>query len=146
MEGKGKEASSPRNFIGTGKEGQRRSQRSIQTKIQSYPDSIRAGKSKAAIPSITALRKNLLLGGLGSMGSRGAQKSPGKPPSLSKVGRVSGGRRKVDGIGKCTSLERWLLSGGGRQEAGTEADPGRRKGGNKEEKALLQKERAVGEE
>ena len=40
----------------------------------------------------------------------------------------------MDGIGKCTSLERWLLSGVGRQEAGTEADPGRRKGGNKEVK------------
>ena len=68
------------------------------------------------------------------MGSRGAQKSPGKPPSLSKVGRVSGGRRKVDGIGKCTSLERWLLSGVGGQEAGTETGPGRRKGSNKEGK------------
>ena len=53
------------------------------------------------------------------MSSRGAQKSPGKPPSLSKVGRVSGGRRKMDRIGKFTSLERWLHSETKGQEAGT---------------------------
>ena len=62
------------------------------------------------------------------MSSRGAQKSPGKPPSLSKVGRVSGGRRKVDRIGKFTALERWLHSETKGQEAGTGAGPERRQG------------------
>ena len=78
------------------------------------------------------------------MGSRGAQKSPGKPPSLSKVGRVSGGGRKVDRIGKGTSLERWLLSGAGRQVTGAEADPDRRKGGNREEKESGSRESGSG--
>ena len=68
------------------------------------------------------------------MGSRGAQKSPGKPPSLSKVGRVSGGRRKLYRIGKFTSLERWLLSGAGGQEAGTEGGPDRRQGSSRKGK------------
>ena len=68
------------------------------------------------------------------MSSRGAQKSPGKPPSLSKVGRVSGGRRKVDRIGQFTALERWLYSGTKGKEAGTEAGPDRRKESNRKKK------------
>ena len=78
------------------------------------------------------------------MGSRGAQKSPGKPPSLSKVGRVSGGGRKEERIGKGTFLERWLLSGAGSQLTGAEADLDRRKGSNREEKESDRRESGSG--
>ena len=60
------------------------------------------------------------------------------------MGRVSGGGRKADRIGKGTFLERWLLSGAGSQVTGAEADLDRRKGGNREKKESDRRERDSG--
>ena len=69
------------------------------------------------------------------MSDKGAQKTPGKPPSLPKVGRVSGGKRKVDGKGKFTSLEKWLSRTEG-QEAGLSTERDGRQGNSRKEEGL----------
>ena len=136
FDSEGNRESSPRNVIRTGKEeGKPQKTRAIQTKIQAYLSSTRSGEKEEAIHTVTALRRSHLLGGFGSMSDKGAQKTPGKPPSLPKVGRVSGGKRKVDGKGKFTSLEKWLSRTEG-QEAGLSTERDGRQGNSRKEEGL----------
>ena len=83
-----------------------------------YLDSTKAGKYEGAadkFTTTTALRRDFPLGGFGSQGSKGAQTPSRKPPSQYKEGRVLFGKRKEEGRGQNTALEKWLTSGQGRK-------------------------------
>ena len=81
-------------------------------------NSIKAEKGSGATDKLkkpAALRRDFPLGGFGSQGSKGAQTPSRKPPSQYKEGRVLFGKRKEEGRGQNTALEKWLTSGQGRK-------------------------------
>ena len=83
--------------------------RSIQTKINLYLSSTKAGKLEGAAEKstkTTALRRDFPLGGFGSQSSKGALTPSRKPPSQTKVGRVLVGNRKEEGKGQFIALDK----------------------------------------
>ena len=144
LERKEKESSSPRDVNGAGRQQQQGRQtrkkvaiekekpaRAIQTKINLYLSSTKAGKLDGAAEKFTkttALRRDFPLGGFGSQGSKGALTPSRKPPSQHKVGRVLVGRRREEVKGQATDLDRWLDSGQDKQDTDPEPDPRRRQG------------------